>query len=422
MARSPLDYFFSRSKWQKIVLLLRERLMALSYWSGKTIGFGPVDVASERTETPLSVKTVNDSSSPQGLQHGSNNVQEHDWTFTANVSIPAEVLEQAALNYEQDVIEQPDRINTLFDYRLALVPGASIVSNGTTHVSVYDANDEYLPHYSYRKYGRGRLLGIAKKRRIATSRFLSGVTLNLFGSVENAAGNYGHWMVDGIAQLFLALKHYQLSDIDHFLVPVMKYDFQRDSLLAIGIPQHKIVEIPVLSCFGFEQLLCTSAPRDRSSCNIPGWLIDGYRTAVLPAPESPRGKRLYISRRDAGSRKFINEDEIITRLEAAGFESVEMSSYNFNEKVSLFAHADIVVGLTGAGMTNIMFCAPDTRVVELFPASYVTYFYAAMAGYLNLDYQPLIFENHSALSRMNKYYGNLSLDIALLDNVLQDVI
>ena len=73
-------------------------------------------------------------------------------------------------------------------------------------------------------------------------------------------------------------------------------------------------------------------------------------------------------------------------------------------------------------MTNIMFCAPDTRVVELFPASYVTYFYAAMAGYLKLDYRPLIFENHSALSRMNKYYGNLSLDVARLDDVLQDVI
>jgi capsular polysaccharide biosynthesis protein len=139
---------------------------------------------------------------------------------------------------------------------------------------------------------------------------------------------------------------------------------------------------------------------------------------LLPAQASPAGKRLYISRRDAGSRKFVNEDEIVSLLQAKGFQSVELSDYGFSQKIALFAHADIIVGLTGAGMTNMMFCHSGAQVIEMFPASYVTYFYASMAGYLGLDYRPLIFDNQSVLSSMNKYYGNLLLDVTLLDEML----
>ena len=101
-------------------------------------------------------------------------------------------------------------------------------------------------------------------------------------------------------------------------------------------------------------------------------------------------------------------------LAGYGFESVEMSKYDFAEKVALFAHADVIIGLTGAGLTNLIFCQADTKVIELFPSSYVTYFYASVAGHLALDYQALIFENASVLSSVNKYYGNLSLDIDVL--------
>ena len=91
-----------------------------------------------------------------------------------------------------------------------------------------------------------------------------------------------------------------------------------------------------------------------------------------------------------------------------------MSRYDFLEKVALFANAEVIIGLTGAGLTNLMFCQAKTKVIELFPSSYVTYFYASVAGHLALDYHALIFDNASILSSVNKYYGNLSLDIDVL--------
>ncbi len=59
---------------------------------------------------------------------------------------------------------------------------------------------------------------------------------------------------------------------------------------------------------------------------------------------------------------------------------------------------------------------PDACVVELFPVSYVTYFYTSIGCYLGLDYNYIVFDNASMLSSMNRYYGNLSLDTAVLSD------
>ena len=404
MLHSLLDFLLSRSKWNKALLLAQERLLAIAFWSGQRFGVG-------RRDAPDSQNVVNDAT-----------IKEYAWHYDSEVPVSLEIMSQCAVHYSQDNHLDSGHLQTRFSYRLTEVPMASLCSNGTTHVSIFDARDICIPDLSYVKYRRSQRRSAFARRHLAIDQYVEGLSLNLYGNVENAAGNYGHWMVDGIGLLYLALQHYSLEQFDQFVVPAMKYDFQRDSLLAIGIPAEKIMEIPPLSCFRFERLLCATAPRGVSSSNTPGWLIDGYRQALLPAATSPRGRRLYISRRDAGSRKFINEEDIIALLEKYGFESVEMSNHDFAEKVALFADAECIIGLTGAGLTNLMFCQSDARIVEMFPASYVTYFYASMAGHLGLNYRPLIFENHSVLSSVNKYYGNLSLDIALLEQCVEDLL
>ena len=425
MFRSLLDYVFSRAKWRKIQLLCKERAIALAFAVARRRDAGAYGVSPDAVG-----KNADQSRSPPAHAHGfrddyaavqaleaAGNLpapQEISWRYESDVPVSRDVLTNSAVQYAQDRHLASGRLQTSFDYRLANIPMASVCSNGATHVSIFDARDSCLKEYSYVKFRRdGQRVAFAR-RHLPTTRFYPGLTLNLFGNVENAAGNYGHWMIDGIGLLFLALRQYSLDQFKHFLVPELRYDFQRESLLALGIPKSGILEIPSLCCYRFEHLVCASAPRGVSSGNTPGWLIDGYRRLLLPASPSPRRKRLYISRRDAGSRKFVNEEQSIELLSGYGFESVELSVHDFSEKVALFAHAEFIIGLTGAGLTNLMFCQADTKVIELFPTSYVTYFFASMAAHLALDYHALIFENASVLSSVNKYYGNLSLDIDLL--------
>lgn len=415
MAETPLSFLISRSKWSKVCLLIKEIIMSVQYQARNLIGF---DTDVVQVNSPV---YRSDGSVEEGVP--TTKKSSSVWGYESKVAISPEVLSRATIQYEQDTTIDSGEVQTNFVYHMAEILNASMSTNGVTHVSIYGADEQRLPEYSYIKYGRNRARATSKTRRLPVDGFIPGITLNLYGNVENTAGNYGHWMIDGVAMLYLALREYSIDEIDHFLVPVLLHDFQKESLVAMGIAEHKIVELPTLSCYRFERLICASAPRARSSCVTPGWLIDAYRQA-LPAMKSTAAakRRLYISRRDANSRKFVNEDEIVQLMESLDFDVIELSKFDFLEKIELFVNAEIIVGLTGAGFTNVMFCSKNAHVIEIFPTSFITYFYASMAGYLGLGYQPLIFENHSLISGVNKYYGNLSLDPNLLRNALKDIL
>jgi hypothetical protein len=79
-------------------------------------------------------------------------------------------------------------------------------------------------------------------------------------------------------------------------------------------------------------------------------------------------KRIFISRKDAPFRKIINEDEIFNLFEAKGFKRYVLSQMSVIEQIVLFHNAEIIVGEHGAGLTNILFCEPKTKVIELFQA------------------------------------------------------
>ena len=310
-------------------------------------------------------------------------------------------------------------IRDRFSYQSSLIPNGKLLSNGVTHVSIYDASGNLLPEFSTQKY-------IQKKKSqlsLVPIEHVPGITANLYGNVENTAGNYGHWMIDALARIFLIERNHSLDDIDYFLVPILKYDFQMDSLVACGIPEEKVLQIDTLQCNSFENLLCVTAPREVSSGVCPAWAIEGYRNRLLN--KSNTGKmptRLYISRKDASSRNFTNEPQLIELLESYGFQSVELSKFNFAEKVSLFANAECVVGLTGAGLTNLMFCPEGASVLELMPGSNVNYLYTSIYGRLNLNYESLIFHTGDLLSKINKYQGNLFLEPAVLEASLNSLL
>jgi hypothetical protein len=84
-------------------------------------------------------------------------------------------------------------------------------------------------------------------------------------------------------------------------------------------------------------------------------------------PKLAAGPRLYISRRGVKLRQMTNEDEIIAGLERRGFRVLQAKWDNHHDQLAAFANAEIVVGVHGAGLTNIIFASPGTKVLEIFP-------------------------------------------------------
>ena len=53
-----------------------------------------------------------------------------------------------------------------------------------------------------------------------------------------------------------------------------------------------------------------------------------------------------------------------------GFEVVRPEALGVVEQISLFRHATVVVGATGAAFANCLFCPPAAKIFEIQPSNY----------------------------------------------------
>ena len=106
--------------------------------------------------------------------------------------------------------------------------------------------------------------------------------------------------------------------------------------------------------------------------------------------------KIYISRKNATTRKLLNENEIIEMLKEKGFATMNLEKYGFCQQVQLFKNAKCIVAPHGSGLTNLVFCEPRTTVIEIFHKSYIKPMYAFISMHLNLDYRPLISDDPNA--------------------------
>jgi tetratricopeptide (TPR) repeat protein len=65
---------------------------------------------------------------------------------------------------------------------------------------------------------------------------------------------------------------------------------------------------------------------------------------------------------------------------------VLLESMDLNEQIALFASAKVIVAPHGSGLTNIMFCKPGTKVIELMSPNYIRHYYWAISQQLNLEH------------------------------------
>lgn len=255
---------------------------------------------------------------------------------------------------------------------------------------------------------------IFKQKYFNTPVYYDGVVFTLLTG-GSGVNNYGHWMIDVLPRLYL-LKQSGLSDkIDFYLVPSYKFDYQRDTLAILGIPAEKIIDGEVHTHIQAKTIIASTAPRGNYSV-VPHWTIEFLRNNFLhlvtekhiraaiekanPKPEFKRSgthasPRIYISRKDSGIRNVLNEDELVTLLKKYDFTFYQLSELSFVEKMSLFATASLVISATGAGLTNILFCKPGTKVLEIFNDGFIVGPFYDIAGKLDLNYRYMICENGS---------------------------
>lgn len=93
-------------------------------------------------------------------------------------------------------------------------------------------------------------------------------------------------------------------------------------------------------------------------------LADQVIAALDPGEPPQRSRWLYV-RRGSRYRGLLNEQAVEEMLIREGFEVVSMDGLSVTAQIALFRQAKLVVAPTGAAVTNILWCQPDTRVCVL---------------------------------------------------------
>ena len=181
--------------------------------------------------------------------------------------------------------------------------------------------------------------------------------------------NYYHHLADYMVNLFSIP-----GSINHntsLLTLRPDYGYQKEINKIFGI-EHQIVEMEHFSSVKVENLLVPEKA-------IRGNGVVQNKSTLARCTEylkrqigfsGGRGRRLFISRARSSHRRAVNEEQAIDVARDHGFEAVNLEDVTFPEQVRLFATAEAVVGLHGAGFTNVIFAPTGCVVVEIMPTSH----------------------------------------------------
>jgi capsular polysaccharide biosynthesis protein len=212
--------------------------------------------------------------------------------------------------------------------------------------------------------------------------------VELKGPVAVAAVNLGagycHWLLEELPRL-LGLP---VGEAEHVIVHAGP-GYAREALARRG-GQERLVEPRRGSHFACAPLLVPAL------VGRAGWptraaleRVEAF-TEGLGRAEPGRGERLYFSRSRAGRRRVSNEEELWAELAPRGFSRVWLEELTWAEQIAACRRARVVVAAHGAGLANLVFCPPGTRVVELVGRAYFNPTFWRLAALRGHDYRPVV--------------------------------
>ncbi|NEP77106.1 MAG: tetratricopeptide repeat protein [Okeania sp. SIO3B3] len=296
---------------------------------------------------------------------------------------------------------------------MVIVPNGSVWINDAIAIAIADSKGEIL----IKDIFRGPNITVLPIENLPPVLKLDEPTA--FLSVRCWEHNYYHWMLDLVPKIGLLKKSgIDIKNIGKFIVGShSERPFQREILEILGIPKDKIVESKKHHYIHAKNLIIPCLLHNIAALgNISRWSCEWIKKEFIN-PEIRKkldaSERIYISRKDAPSRQVINESDVVEFLSKFGIRSVTLSSMSVPEQALLLASAKLVIAPHGAGLTNLLFCHPGTKVIELMSPDAVRLYYYRLSEICELDYYYLLGESVDAAKQ------DMIINIDLLSDLMK---
>ena len=289
---------------------------------------------------------------------------------------------------------------------------------------IFTGNDEVIVEYSAQK--RNPWVG-GDKRKLNKPYIIAGRVANLaLNSLEN---NYFHWMTECLGRYYLLEQSKFRAD---FYILNNNLSFQKQYIEFLGIDERKIIKLDPGTTIQADEIIAPTLINNYdiiefrgNKCHqkqwLPSWIGNIYleKIAQLKLKKAPREK-IYISREFAGYRKVKNEGELVNLIKNKGFGVYHLENMTLKEQAELFSNASVILGVHGAGFSNIYFCPKDAIVLECFPEYYHDPSYRILSHALGLRYNFMIgkIDSHEDIHPQRE---NVCIDLYRLEMALNTV-
>jgi capsular polysaccharide biosynthesis protein len=242
--------------------------------------------------------------------------------------------------------------------------GGSVIGNYAAHLTRGGVLDfETSPYFGIDGWKEHPLF---LRPRLPRSRHVSGTLLSL--ATRGSWGNYYHWVMDTLPRLGVLRESMPDARPDVLFVNT-EQSYHRQYLALLGLEDLPHVEPTKHVAVSADTLLVPCIPNPHTIG--PAWTTEWLRETFKPESVADKPKRIYVTRGSrAHTRRVTNEAEVLAAL-PRDFTVIDPGRLSVREQIDHFAAADVIVAPHGAGLTNLNFCSPGVRVLELFAPQYL---------------------------------------------------
>lgn len=213
------------------------------------------------------------------------------------------------------------------------------------------------------------------RARLPQAEHFDGTLLSL--AKAGSGDNYYHFLLDLLPRYGVFREAMPGTVPDAYYLN-RRRGYQQQLLGMIGLDGVPSIEPHKHSAVRASTLLVPSIPN--LELMAPHWTTTWLRTNLPPKELHGRPRRLYITRGNVrNTRRLTNEPELLEKLAPLGFTVFDPGAHSVQEQIDHFSAAEVIVAPHGAALSNLVFCSPGVRVLELFAPKYVNPCYWAIA-------------------------------------------
>lgn len=204
--------------------------------------------------------------------------------------------------------------------------------------------------------------------------------------VHQWSDGFHHWFMDALSRLVMLP---ELPADTRVIVPARLTAYQQDTLRWLGL-ENRIRPTDEKHLVVDHYYFCSATAM--TGCYNPAAVEFLRRAFLSQADQKYDPPRRFYLRRVGEARPILNELEILEYFQQNGWGIVDTAQLSLAQQIRLFSQAEMICAPHGAGLTNLLWCQPGCKVLELCVSTFLNGVYEGLAECVGANYRYLVFE------------------------------